>query len=402
MTTATVRLSAVQARRLACRGQQLSGPRPGRDAEALLDLVRQLGCLQIDPISVVAPTQLLVAWSRVGRFDPDTLRRLQDVDHALFEYWAHAASLVPSSDLPIHRHFMVSALTDSGTRSTRVRDWLEVNDHVRRELLETLATQGPLRTQDLAHLAIRPWANGGWSDNKTISLMLEVLTRTGEVLVARRTGRRRWWDLGARCLPDGALDDSNQGLSEAEVVRQATSRSVRALGVATATQIRRHFTRGRYPGLNDRLREMVAGGELVTATVEGLGGTWYLHVDDAATLDQLDPARLTLLSPFDNLICDRERTEALWGFRYRIEVYTPMAKREYGYYVMPVLDGDRLVGRIDAGTDPRTGLLQAKAVYTEAGVRTSAGRTRRVRARFEDLGRFVGAPGIADVTGALH
>ncbi|MGZ4716672.1 MAG: DNA glycosylase AlkZ-like family protein, partial [Acidimicrobiales bacterium] len=126
-----------------------------------------------------------------------------------------------------------------------------------------------------------------------------------------------------------------------------------------------------------------------------------LHADDAATLDDLTPARLTLLSPFDNLICDRDRTEALWGFRYRLEIYTPVAKREYGYYVMPVLEGDRLVGRIDAALDTGTNLLAAKSVHVEPGVRTSTGRTARVRRRFEDLARFVGADGIDDVTGAL-
>jgi uncharacterized protein YcaQ len=393
-----LRLSAVQARRLAYRGQRLSGPRVGRDAPALLGLVRDHGCLQIDPISVVARTQMLVTWSRVGRFDPEVLRRLQEDDHELFEYWAHAASLVPSSDLAIHRHRMRLASTATDTRSTRVRDWLVVNDGVRRELLDTLAADGPLRTQDLAHLAIRPWASGGWSDEKKVSLMLEVLTHTGEVLVVRRAGGLRWWDIGARCLP---TDSSDEVLTGEEVVRRSALRAIRALGVATPTQINRHFTRSRYPHLAARLGELVAEGQLVPATVDGLKGTWYLHADDEPTLDQLEPARLTLLSPFDNLICDRDRTEALWGFRYRLEVYTPVAKRQFGYYVLPVLDGDRLVGRIDAALDPTTRMLRAKAIYREPAVRASAGRTLAVRRRFEDLGRFVGADGIEDLTGAL-
>lgn len=398
MNGTPLRLSVIQARRLAYRGQRLAGPRVGRDSAALLGLVRDLGCLQIDPISVVARTQLLVTWSRVGRFDPDVLRRLQEDDHELFEFWAHAASLVASSDLPIHRRRMHQALSGGAVGRSRIRDWLTANDAVRRELLETLATQGPLRTQDLAHLAIKPWANGGWSDAKTVSLMLEVLTHTGDVLVARRTGGLRWWDLGARCLPADTNDDE---WTEHEVVRAQTMRAVRALGAATPAHISRHFTRGQYPKLMARLVELVAAGTLVEATVDGLKGRWYLHAEDADTLDDLTPARLTLLSPFDNLICDRDRTQALWDFRFRLEVYTPVAKREFGYYVLPILDGDRLVGRIDAALDPKTKRLQAKAVYREPGVRASAGRTRSLARRFEDLGRFVGADGIADPTGAL-
>ena len=398
MSGTPLTLSVIQARRLAYRGQRLSGPRPGRDGPALLELVRQLGCLQIDPISVVARTQLLVAWSRVGRFDPDGLRRLQEDDHQLFEFWAHAASLVPSSDLAIHSYAMRQARHGRGARTTKVRDWLRANDAVRRELVATLADQGPLRTQDLAHLAVKPWESGGWSDEKSIALMLEVLTHTGEVLVARRTGGLRWWDIGERCLPGDASVDV---LTVDEVVRLSAVRAIRALGVATPTHINRHFTRHRYPHLADHLGDLVTEGELVPASVDGLKGTWYLHADDAATLDELEPARLTLLSPFDNLICDRDRTEALWDFRFRLEVYTPVAEREFGYYVLPILDGDRLVGRIDAAVDPKTKLLQAKAVYREPRVRSSAGRTRSLARRFEDLGRFVGADGIADPTGAL-
>jgi len=395
-----VRLTSLQVRRLAYRAQRLSGPRVKRDPASLLQLVRDLGCLQIDPVSVVARTQLLVTWSRVGRFRPATLRRLQEVDRSLFEYWAHAASLVPSADLAIHGHRMRTAFDVEGARSDRVTEWLEVNADVRRELLRTLERQGAQTTQDLAHLAVRPWAGGGWSDDATIALMLEVLTFTGEVLVSRRTNGTRWWDLGERCLPPGALAEVEQ-LSDEEVVRRAAVIAVRALGAATPVQINRHFTRGRYPHLADRLAELVASGELVPATVDGLKGRWYVHADDAASLDELAPARLTLLSPFDNLICDRDRTEALWGFRYRLEIYTPVAKRQYGYYVLPILDGDRLVGRIDAALDTRTNLLAAKSVHLEPKVRASEARTAKLRRRFEDLARFVDADGIDDVTHAL-
>ena len=270
-----MRLTRLQVRRLAYRGQRLSGPRVKRDPASILQLVRDLGCLQIDPVSVVARTQLLVTWSRVGRFRPATLRRLQEVDRSLFEYWAHAASLVPSSDLAIHAHRMRTAFDVEGVRATRVKEWLAVNDGVRRELMASLERQGPMRTEELAHLAVKPWSSGGWSDDPTIALMLEILTYTGEVLVSRRTNGGRWWDLGERCLPPGALDDVEQ-LSDEEVVRRAAVRAVRALGAATPVQINRHFTRGRYPHLAARLAELVARGELIEATVDGLKGRWFV------------------------------------------------------------------------------------------------------------------------------
>jgi uncharacterized protein YcaQ len=285
-------------------------------------------------------------------------------------------------------------------RDVRVREWLAANADVQRALLATLEEAGPLRTQDLAHLGVVPWVSGGWTNEKTAAIMLEALTFTGAVLVSRRTNGTRWWDLGERCLPPGALAGALD-LTEAEVVRLAAVRAVRALGAAPPAQISRHFIRNRYPHLADRLAELVADDVLVPVTVDGLKGRWYVHAADLADVDDLPTARLTLLSPFDNLICDRDRTEAVWDFRYRLEIYTPVAKRKYGYYVLPVLDGDRLVGRIDAALDTRANLLAARSVHLEPGVRDSAARTARVRRRFEDLARFVGADGIDDVTSSL-
>ncbi|HVN51777.1 MAG TPA: crosslink repair DNA glycosylase YcaQ family protein [Acidimicrobiales bacterium] len=399
MTAAAIPLTREQARRLAYRGQRLAGPRPGRGRDDLLALVRQLGCLQLDPISVVARSHLLVLWSRVGRYDQRVLRRLHEEDRALFEYWAHAASLVPTSDLPIHRWTMERGVDGFKITHVRVRDWLAANEPVARDLVARLERDGPLRTQDLRAFALLPWEQGGWSNDASVALLLEVLSHRGRVLVSRREGSTRWWDVAERCLPP---DAPTERLDEAEVVRRATLRSVRALGVANAPQIRAHFTRGRYPGLPGVLEGLVADGVLVPARVEGLRGPAYLHANDAATLDELAPARLALLSPFDNLICDRARTQALWDVEFRIEIYVPAAQRRWGYYVLAVLDGDRIVGRIDAAVDTRTRRLVARSVHHEPGARWSRSRTSRVARRFEELARFVGAEGVEDPTGRLR
>jgi uncharacterized protein YcaQ len=364
-------------------------------------LVGQLGCLQLDPISVVARSHEIVVWSRVGRYERARLRRLQEVDRTLFEYWAHAASLVRASDLPLHRWTMDRMRASTTTRLShrRVQEWLVDHADTTRGLLAALEADGPLRTQDLGEFALVPWTGGGWSNDRSVAIVLQVLSHRGDVLVSRREGGIRWWDLAERCLP---ADAPTEVLDTAEVVRRCTLRSVRALGVATATQINAHFTRNRYPGLPDTLAALVASGELVPAVVDDLKGKWYLHADDAAALDELTPARLTLLSPFDNLICDRSRTEALWDVEFRIEIYVPAAKRRWGYYVLAVLDGDRIVARIDAAVDSRTRRLGARSVHREPGGRWGATRAAAVTRRFEELARFVGAEGIEDPTGGLR
>ena len=358
-------LTLRQARRLAVAAQQLSGPRPAATGDGLTALVRRLGCLQLDPTAVVARSHELVVWSRVGRFDPALLARLQHPDRVLFEYWAHEASLVMSEDLPIFRWRMGAGPGTDKVTERRARRWLNDNRTLIDALVDTLREHGPLRTKDLRHFSVAPWPNGGWSDAPSVALLLEVLSLQGIVLVSYREGGQRWWDLAERCLPAAPVEE----IDRAEAVRRATLRSIGALGVATQGQITRHFTRRAYPGLADTLRSLVATGEIVACTVEGQSGAWYAKVEDLENVAVLPPARTTLLSPFDNLICDRDRTEALWGFRFRLEIYTPAAKRAHGYFVMPVLSGDRLCARVDVAVDRRRSVLQVLSTHVEPGAK---------------------------------
>lgn len=394
-----LKLSRSQVRRLALRSQRLAGARPAPDSAGLLELVRALGCVQIDPISVVDRTQHLVVFSRIGAFDRETLRRLQEEERALFEYWAHAASLVLTEDLPIHRCRMQRAFGDGRSGTNKARDWLTARRRTVREVLAELEERGPLRAQDLRHHTVKPWESGRWTNGKSVAILLEVLSELGEVLVSRREGNTRWWDVGRRCLPP---DAPLAALPEEEAVRRAIVRSVRALGAATPTQIKAHFTRGRYPSLENRLAELVADDALVPATVDGLLGVWYVHSADVTSLDDLPIAETTLLSPFDNLVCDRSRTEALWDYRFRIEIYTPPAKREYGYYVLPVLEGERLIGRIDAAADRKRAVLVAKQIHVEPGIRLGRERSRSVRRALERLATFTGCEEVEDAQHALR
>jgi uncharacterized protein YcaQ len=185
-----------------------------------------------------------------------------------------------------------------------------------------------------------------------------------------------------------------------EIVEGAAQRSLRALGVATPAQIQNHFIRGRYPGLAATLAQLEREGRIVRVRITGDGedgwpGTWFVHSEDLLLIEQIEngtwEGRTTLLSPFDNLICDRARTERLFDFHFRIEIYVPKAKREYGYYVLPILHGDRLIGRIDPVMDRRAGRLTVNAVYAEPGAPDNSATGMAVAGAVEQLATFLGA-----------
>lgn len=392
-------LSPPLARRLAVARQHLAGPRPPADTAGILEVVRDLGCLQLDPTNAVARSHLLVLWSRLGRYDPAILDALLWRERALFEYWAHAASIVPTDDYPIHRLMMRRYARGEGGWPRRVRAWMEQNGELRDAILAALAERGPLPSRAFPDVAAVPWASTGWTASRNVERMLAFLWGQGEVLVAGRRGGQRLWDLAGHHLPAWT---PREELDERVVVRRAALRALRALGVATAAHIAAHFTRDRYPGLDSVLAELEGEGRIVPVAIgegdQALPGRWYVHADDLSALDRLGAGewrpRTTLLSPFDNLICDRARTETLFGFAFRLEIYVPRARRRYGYFVMPILHGDRLIGRIDPVMDRTRGRLTVNAVYAEPAAPASHDVARAVAAAVEDLGLFLGAKDI--------
>jgi uncharacterized protein YcaQ len=380
-----LRVPVVNARRLAVRNQRLSGPR----ARDLMETCRRLRCLQLDPTAVVARSHLLVLFSRHGAFDERRLERLAYGERRLFEYWAHEASLVLAEDLPLHRFEMRTWPRGGGAWVRRIVGWYEGQAAFRERILERLRSDGPLRTGQIEDTATEPWGSGGWSNERNVSRMLEVMWVRGEVGIARREGGQRVWDLMERCLPPDAPAGE---LPEPAMTRRAAELAIRALGVARAAHIRAHFTRGRYPGLPEALAALHAGGTIERVAVEGLGDDWWVHAEDAAFLQ--DPGefrpRTVLLSPFDNLICDRARTEKLFGFSHRLEIYTPKPKRRWGYFVLPVLDGDRLVARADLALDRKAGRLVAHAVHAEERIPRGQRLPRAIRRELERLAAWRG------------
>lgn len=386
------------ARRLIVSRQRLAGPPPvAPGPEAIMGVATDLASLQLDPISVVARSHHLVLWSRLGRYDLADLDALLWRDRRLFEYWSTAAAIVCTEDYPIHSLLMRRYPSDRYAASRRLRAWLADNQALRRSILRQLRVSGPLPSRALEDRAETAWQSSGWTAGRNVERMLDVLWTQGRIMVAGRQGQQRIWDLAERCLPSWA---PTRRPPEREVVRRSAQRALRALGVATARDIDRSFTAGRYPGLPSVLARLQRSGQVEQVRLAADGseppGPWYVHTDDLPLLDRLQSGdwqpRTTLLSPFDNLLIDRERTERLFGFHFRMEIYVPKAARRYGYYVLPVLHGDQLIGRVDPALDRATGRLVVHAIHPEPDAPASAGPA--VATALGELAGFVGATGL--------
>lgn len=385
-----MQITPATARRLAISRQHLAAPQPAPDAAGLWQVIRDLRCLQLDPISAVARSHLLVLWSRVGAFAPATLDQLVWGEQRLWEYWAHCASLVLTEDFALHQSLMIAHRTGTAGRGWQ---WMDERRALHDHVVERLQREGPLGAGAFEVGERNP---GRWSSGRDVNGMLEWLWLAGEVLVAGRSATARVWDVPERVLPPSAF---TAPLAEDDATRRAAALSLRALGVARTPHIQQHFIRGRYPRLAALLNEMERDGEVIRVEIvdgdQRWPGPWWLHREDMALVEAITAGnwtgRTVLLSPFDNLICDRARTQVLWDFHFRIEIYVPAAKRQYGYYVLPILHHDRLIGRLDPHFDRKTRRLQINAVYAEATAPSDAATVQGIAATVRDLAAWLGA-----------
>jgi len=350
------RLTKKQAGRIAVRAQLLDSPRP----KDLLEVVRRLTLVQVDPTAAIAPNADLVAWSRLGAsYRPEHLTRALEDDRTLFEF---NALIRPMSDLGLY-------LAGAGGRRghKRVRVWLRDNDRFRRNILKLLERSGPLSSRDIPDTCVVPWASTGWTNDRNVTQMLEFLQARGQVAIAGRVGRERLWDLPSRVYP---ADVEIPSVEEAGRVK--SERRLAALGIARAKA-------------REMPMEPIHVGEAgEPAVVDGVKGEWRV---DPAYLGGGFKGRTALLSSFDRLIHDRVRTEELFEFEYTLEMYKPAAKRRWGYFALPILHGDRLVGKLDAAADRKASVLRVNAIHEDV----SFGRamTAAVRKEIDDLAAWL-------------
>ena len=351
-------LTAAEARRIALAAQGFGGSRDGPvSRRQLTSLVDRLGVIQIDSVNVVSRTHYLPAFSRLGAYPREMLEDIAwGVKRPLFEYWAHEASLLPLTSQPLFRWRMSDALEGVGAWKGIARFLRERRDFVDRALDE-IATRGPLSASELEIGTKGAGGWWGWSEGKRA---VEGLFWTGELTTATRRGTfERVYDLPHRVLPKAIVETPTPPRDEAQ--RQILMIAARAMGVATLRDLRDYFRMG-VADAKARIDELVEAGALQPVTVQGWREPAYL--DPAARRPRRIEAS-ALLSPFDNLIWFRERTERIFGVRYRIEIYTPAEKRTHGYYVLPFLEGDAITARVDLKADRKAGVLIVQASHAE-------------------------------------
>ena len=384
-----IEISREAARTLLLAAQGLGSP-PEHPAtrDDVLDAIRRMGVLQIDSISVVARSPYLVLWSRIGAYDPTWLDDLL-AEGALFEYWSHAACFIPVEDYGLYRRLMLD-------KTDKTRAWMEAHPDALEHVMGHIREEGPVRSAEFARTDGKA---GGWWEWKPEKRALEHLFAAGELMISHRENFHRVYDLRERVLAN-ALPDWEDALApnEQEVRRALAVKAVRALGVAVARWVPDYF-RTPKRGSAALLEELADEGSLLRATIEDFDEPAYVHPDNAGLAEEAASGGLrssvtTLLSPFDPVVWDRARALELFGFDYKIEVYTPAAKRRYGYYSLPMLHDGALVGRLDAKAHRKEAIFEVKAVHLEPGVSISDEFVASLAGALRECAAWHGTPGV--------
>lgn len=361
------RLTKAQARRIAIRAQLLDARRPAD----LLEVVSKLTFLQLDPTAAIAPSADLVAWTRLrDAYQPAQMTKALEQDRSLYEVRAYVR---PMADLGLHLAEMAAWPFANEERrhwsvpGPRAHRWLEANHTFQRDVLDLLRRSGPLMSREVPDTSVVPWESTGWTGDRNVTQLLEFLNARGEVAITGRVGRQRLWDLAERVYPAGAevvpLDEARRVLA---------GRRLRSLGIA----------RPDVPGVGGERYFEEVDGEPVE--VEGTSGSWV--VDPTAVCQDFE-GRTALLSPFDRLVHDRARAQDLFDFEYTLEMYKPAHKRRWGYFALPVLHDDRLVGKVDAIADRKVSRLRVHAIHED--VPFTRAMTKAVYAELENLASWL-------------
>ena len=360
----TIRLSREDARRVAVRAQLLDARRDVSVAE----VVEELTLLQVDPTAAIAPSTDLVLWSRLGEhYEHSDLTFALETERSVVELSSYVR---PMDDIGL-----LLATAPQELHPT-ARAWLAANGGFRADVLARLADEGPLTAAEIPDTCQVPWASSGWNDDRSVNRLLEVLTRVGDVAISARRGRLRVYDLAERVYP-ADLDVPAYDAARTELDR----RWLASVGVTRPTSA------AAGPGVVPRW-DLDSGGPGEQASVDGVDGAWRVDPDAVAALDAPFEGRAALLSPFDRLVYDRDRALELFGFEYVLEMYKPAARRRWGYFALPILVGDRLLGKLDARADRKAGVLRVNAVHEDLPWTPETGDA--VEAEIEALAGWLG------------
>ncbi len=368
-----------------------TGPAKGADLAAL---VRRLGFVQLDSINTVARAHDMILYSRRASYRPEHLRRLYDSDRALFEHWTHDAAVIP---MPFYPHWQLRFRRDAEMLKARSRSWQRkgFGDEVA-AVLRHVRDHGPVRSADISKDMGKDEkkGSGGWWDWHPSKIALEYLWRSGALAVTGRQGFQKRFDLTERVI-DPALLDQAAHPEVGETIDWCCNGALDRLGFATCGELAAFWATATTTECKTWCADKLAAGEIVEIDIAGHDGTLRRAfarpdaVEQAARI-RPPPGRIRVLSPFDPALRDRNRAERLFGFHYRIEVFVPAAKRVYGYYVFPLLEGDRLIGRIDIKARRDIGVLNVAALWPERGLRWSEARTKRLQTELIRVARFAG------------
>ena len=381
-------LTTAQVRRIAVASGLLGADesRPGDHGEAILRVVRHFGSLQIDPTRTVDKTHYLVLWSRLGNYDRPALDQVTYRDRRLLE---HNAFYVPIERLPELRY-------EAGPWIERwdgVKSWIATNRRFHDSILDQLRDRGPLQSRDLDDtLLVSGWQSSGWTHGKNTTRMLEFMGKALEVTVSRREGQERVWDLPERVIPADAPSDTLD--DDAYAVRRLTE-AMKRFGVADLAHIKTRTYWTDKKALPRAIDRFVEDGRLIPVSLPNATKkrpAWATP-EALALADTAAASRTTLLSPFDPLIYDRERTAALFGFEYKLEMYVPKEERKFGHFTLPVVHDNELVGRLDSEVDRKRNVLVVNGLHWETA-RPGAAASRAVDGAINELANFVGASAV--------
>ncbi len=402
MTAAPLRVTARAARRLVVTQQHLAGARPARvSAERIVRTVHDLPYVQWDPVTVVAPSHLLSLWARLGPFRPADFDRLLWKERRLLQHWIPFASVVPTEDYPLHASFMrryPDSLSDSwGSQREAARAFLARHGDLRKGVLRDLR-HGPLLLGQFTDHARTKRDSGDWAPASAVAEMLWHLLMSGEVMVVGHEGSQNLWGRTEAFLPPAVR---RKVLGPEAGLRAAAEKALRGLGVASAKEVQHYFIRGCYPNVRGTLADLLAEGRAQPVVVEGLAGheERYVLAEAVDRLHALENGafspRVSLLPPFDNMVASQARGRRLFDFDYVREQFLPKERRRFGMWVLPILRGERFIGRMDARLNKERRVLEVVAVFAE----TEAPMERTIAAEIDEelqrLAGFLGADSVA-------